>query len=394
MRLNVSVELTTTQFVLDDLAGDMALADLLPLLELESNVLRANMDLYVDDSAVDIFAPESASKTLEAAGLRDGSRVAIFNIMLAEGEMEAGARSELQTLRTQLASDPYQFSIIMQNNPEFAETIRSGPLASFARSVMRRQHAQKVEELRRVRRLAALQANPFDIEAQRAIEEEIQNENVETLRQEALEHMPESFGSVVMLYVNVRVNGVALKAFVDSGAQMTIMSQACAERCNISRLIDRRFQGLAVGVGSQKIVGRVHMYALELAGSHLPTSFSILENQPMDMLLGLDMLRRHQCVIDLQRGELLIGTTGTRTPFLSEQDLPDHARPRPAPEEAQGRAGAGGAASASSPASVAVSESALRELMALGAFTREQAAEALVVCGGDVQRAASFLLGS
>lgn len=51
------------------------------------------------------------------------------------------------------------------------------------------------------------------------------------------------------------VNGTPLKAFIDSGAQMTIMSRSCAERCGLLRLMDTRWQGTAVGVGSAKILG-------------------------------------------------------------------------------------------------------------------------------------------
>jgi DNA damage-inducible protein 1 len=214
-----------------------------------------------------------------------------------------------------------------------AEMILSNNTDALGKVLLQAQQAQydRDKERRDLERQASL--DPMNVDVQRRIEELIQQENIESNRQDALEYMPESFGSVVMLYIHVKINGMPLRAFVDSGAQMTIMSQECAERCGIFRMMDTRFQGMAVGVGQQKILGRVHMYQMEIAGAHLPTSFSILENQPMDLLLGLDMLRRHQCIIDLKRNVLHVGSTGAETPFLSEADIPKRERLSAIPTE-------------------------------------------------------------
>ena len=55
-----------------------------------------------------------------------------------------------------------------------------------------------------------------------------------------------------------------------------------------------RWNGIAKGVGTQRIIGRIHMVQMQIENDHLTSSFSVLEQQPMDMLLGLDMLKRHQ----------------------------------------------------------------------------------------------------
>lgn len=72
------------------------------------------------------------------------------------------------------------------------------------------------------------------------------------------------------------------------------MSKGCAERCHVNRLIDTRWNGIAKGVGTQPILGRIHMVQLQIENDHLTSSFTVLGQQPMDMLLGLDMLKRHQ----------------------------------------------------------------------------------------------------
>ncbi|XP_029433990.1 protein DDI1 homolog 2 isoform X4 [Rhinatrema bivittatum] len=226
-------------------------------------------------------------------------------------------------LREMLLSNPHELSLLKERNPPLADALLSGDLEKFIRVLLDQQQERARREQERIRLFSA---DPFDLEAQAKIEEDIRQQNIEENMTIAMEEAPESFGQVVMLYINCKVNGYPVKAFVDSGAQMTIMSQACAERCHIMRLVDKRWAGIAKGVGTQKIIGRVHLAQVQIEGDFLPCSFSILEEQPMDMLLGLDMLKRHQCSIDLKMNVLLIGTTGTQTTFLPEGELPECAR--------------------------------------------------------------------
>jgi DNA damage-inducible protein 1 len=216
------------------------------------------------------------------------------------------------------------------------------------------------------------------------------------------------------------------------------------------RIVDKRFSGIARGVGTAKILGRVHSAQLKLADLFLPCSFTIMEVHPVpsdprhrithitfgqgrdvELLLGLDMLKGHRACIDLEKNVLRI--QGREVSFLSEHELPERAKDpteladmlegsvapgpgtsssssNPGPSNSRnstsvsfpggGRslgsppanlAGAGNIAGSNRPpASSGYPESSIRTIMDLG-VSREVAISTLEAAGGNLDVAASLL---
>ena len=183
---------------------------------------------------------------------------------------------------------------------------------------------EKQQEVKQQQQQQRHQRNLLDPRVQEMIAEEIRQKNVEANRAAAAEFTPEMFAKVTMLFVPVKINGHVVKAFVDTGAQTTLINVPCAKRCGLMHLLDRGYSGVAYGVGTQRIIGRVHVASLQIgAKDFLPSSFNVVENEPLEMLLGLDTLKRHRCVVDMNRNELIIGSSGNGVPFLEGADLPD-----------------------------------------------------------------------
>mmetsp|Transcript_868 Transcript_868/g.1325 ORF Transcript_868/g.1325 Transcript_868/m.1325 type:complete len:416 (+) Transcript_868:68-1315(+) len=183
-----------------------------------------------------------------------------------------------------------------------------------------------------------LRENPNDLGAKQYFQKKESKEEVQKQYQQAMEEYPESMGRVLMLYIEAKINNHAIQGFVDSGAQTTIMSKRCAEKCGVFHLVDTRFEGTAVGVGTGKILGRIHIVQLQIGDVYFPCSVTIMDDatlpstagkdeakpKDMDFLLGLDMLKRHTCNIDLEQGKLkfrLAPGKYLETPFLHEKDL-------------------------------------------------------------------------
>lgn len=321
---NPTVEAQELQLINLEVRSDTTLADLRSSIEAEG-IPAPSQNIYHNGQLI-----TDNSKTLEELNISDGDMLALHvRDMRGNTGVEPTHREPQRRQASTLAQDPELIRLQVLGDPRLRNELeRANPtLAAALENPQRfaqifRQSADQQEEARRarMREIEALNNDEFNPEAQARIEDMIRQQGVMENLQNAMEYNPESFGRVHLLYVDVKVNGIKVKALVDSGAQATIMSPSCAEACNIMRLVDRRFAGVARGVGTANIIGRVHYTMLQLGTKHLAAAFTVMEGKSVDLLIGLDILKGHQAVIDLARNKLII--QGEEVDFLGESEIP------------------------------------------------------------------------
>ncbi|SMN21697.1 similar to Saccharomyces cerevisiae YER143W DDI1 DNA damage-inducible v-SNARE binding protein with a role in suppression of protein secretion [Maudiozyma saulgeensis] len=335
MRLTVSNEITGQLYGPVELSDDTDLADLVALLELDCQFDSSKNDIYHQMNVLDL--KNDSERSVQDIGLKDNDLLLIknkfnrgpqnlfpigseSNTNLTDEQYVEQFRHELQRnqpLRQQLAEQIPGLNETIENPQTFSDSL--GP------SILQRRYPNM---------LNYPQTNPFNIpqqeymklmrdpdlpENKNRIAELIDQQVIDEQLRNAYEYTPEVFTTVTMLYINLEINGTPVKAFVDTGAQMTIMSTGLAERTGLTKLIDKRFIGEARGVGVGQIIGRIHQALIKIESQFIPSSFVVLDTQ-IDLLIGLDMLKRHQACVDLRRNVLKIADT--ETAFLGEADIP------------------------------------------------------------------------
>lgn len=121
----------------------------------------------------------------------------------------------------------------------------------------------------------------------------------------AMDIIPESFIPVNMLYIKGKINNTELDIFVDTGAQVSVMSLSLAKQLGISYLIDHFCEGKLVGVGTKNMIGKIHYVDIEFGNFSLPCGFTIIDSDDLKVIMGLNSMLSIGCTIDLQNKKML-----------------------------------------------------------------------------------------
>ena len=202
---------------------------------------------------------------------------------------ESALISRAQYIKEKYLNNPDALNHLFTDNPELAEAIVADDDTKVL-DLVRKQTNKNEAEYRRLYNEYSrlLNADQNDVEVQKKIEQLIKQKNIYENYQYAFEHLPETLVPVHMLYIKLEINKMQIVALVDTGAQSTIVSQYKAEKCGLMNLCDERFQGIAEGVGTSKILGVVHAAQLKIEDKFIMCKITVVESVSVDFIFGLD----------------------------------------------------------------------------------------------------------
>ncbi|CDR93886.1 hypothetical protein, conserved [Babesia bigemina] len=286
------------------------------------NIPVEGQKLFIDGRAL-----ENAEQTMQEACVKHGDVVYVGYapaVPLTPGLMRSRQMSQIDndrasTIMQTLKPGSLELEAIRDMSPDVHDAVLTKDLEQVV-AALKKHHRLEIDKQRdRQAKLFRAYLNPLTPESQQVIHEEISRNRIDENLAHAHRYLPESFARVFMLFVSTQINQVTVKALVDTGAQETVMSLECAQRCNLLSLVDRRYHGVAVGVSQSRIVGKIHLANLKIGETHIPFSCVLIESLHMDFILGLDLLRRHQCTINLASNSMQI--CGVTVPFLPEYEI-------------------------------------------------------------------------
>lgn len=173
-----------------DVFPDMTLATLKSSIHSETRIELMSQHVYHNGRLIN-----DDSKTLQQLQIGDGEMLALHvrdmrgTTGLPEQPARNSARQDPELVRLQILGDPQLRNQVLQSQPQLAAALEDP--RRFAQIMDELYDGERRERLARQRQIEALNADPFDVEAQARIEEMIRQERVVENLQNAMEHNPE-----------------------------------------------------------------------------------------------------------------------------------------------------------------------------------------------------------
>ena len=129
------------------------------------------------------------SLTLEGVGIREGDMISVFKSQPQQRQAQQPRRNDAEVFRIQALADRNVLEQLRQRFPALADAVNDP--TRFSEIFNEAARNQRQQEIEKQKALEKLNDDPFDVEAQKKIEEIIRQERVQENLDEALEKAPE-----------------------------------------------------------------------------------------------------------------------------------------------------------------------------------------------------------
>ncbi|GCC35777.1 nuclear receptor-interacting protein 2 [Chiloscyllium punctatum] len=110
-----------------------------------------------------------------------------------------------------------------------------------------------------------------------------------------------------------------IKVTINTGCQQNTVSASCLNRIGLKKIPAAESEdcGDNGSKDSSKTMERVETLEIMLGKEKVECSALVVDNEDCELSLGLQTLLSLKCVIDLEKGALLLGKSETQLPFLN-----------------------------------------------------------------------------
>lgn len=120
---------------------------------------------------------------------------------------------------------------------------------------------------------------------------------------------PFAASSSHMAIVPCTIGNICIEMLIDTGAQTSVLSMPIVRKLGLTNRLDRRYMGVAAGVGQARISGKINNVVCAFGVGHVefPMDFIVLDIKDDLIIIGLDQMRKYKCLVDMESEKLIFG---------------------------------------------------------------------------------------